>query len=98
MSFFLGNDMEIVSEVLTDNDGNPITTGVVEATVYSANGNTVLFAKAAMTHDVGGVWRLALQAEDIDSFPNTRVLIRITVGSPPDATFERIEQVIARRS
>ena len=90
--------MEIVSEILLDNNGDPITTGVVEATVYSANGATVLFVKTAMTHDAAGVWRLPLQAEDIDGFPNTRVLIRITVGSPADATFERIEQVIARRS
>ncbi len=98
MPLYYGNDTDLVTEVLKDANGAAITAGTVEVEIFQEDGTTSLIAKAAMTHDAGGVWKRTLQATDIDGLPSSarRVLIRVTVGSPVDATFERFESVTNR--
>lgn len=96
MPLFRGNDMEIVTDVLKDSAGDPITSGTVEVEIFAKGSATSVISKAAMTHDTGGVWKRTLQAEDIDGISVGRVVTRVTVGDPVDATFERIDNVVDR--
>ncbi len=101
MPLYRGNDTNLLTEPLTDAAGAPLTVGTVEAEVFTEDGATSLIASGVMSHVADGVWKRTLQAEDIDGLPDdlcTRVLIRVTVGSPPDATFSRVEHVVDRRS
>ncbi len=100
MPLILGNDMDLVSEALTDGNGDAVVAGTVEAEILTEDGETSLLAKAAMTHDAAGVWKLRIEAEDINALgaAGTTVLIQITIGDPPDATFGLIDQVGIRLS
>ena len=100
MSLILGNDMDLLSEALTDGDGDAVIAGTVEAEILTEDGATSLLAKAAMTHDAAGVWKRRIQAEDVNALGDvgTTVLIQITIGDPPDATFGLIDQVRTRLS
>ena len=98
MPLFRGNDTNLVTDALKDSAGEEITAGTVEAEIFTKDGVTSLISKSAMIHDAGGVWKRTLQAEDIDGISAERVLIRVTVGDPADATFERVEAVTDRRS
>ena len=100
MPLYRGNDMNLVSEVLKDSNDATIETGVVEAEVLTEDCATVLIVKAAMTHDAGGVWKRTIQAEDIDGIATAikHAKTRITIASPPDATFVRVDEVMDRRS
>lgn len=99
---FWTNDQALVSETLTNN-GTPITAGTVNVSILTIDGGTVLIAAAAMTHvgSPNGTWSKNVQAEDIDAAIARTVpyvLQRITVGSPVDATFDRILQMAERRT
>lgn len=98
MPFFRGNDMDIVTEVLTDANGDAILVGTVNAQIFTTDGATSLIANAAMTHSAAGVWKRRLQAEDMDGIAAgiAALLTRVTVGDPVDATFERTDQLTAR--
>ncbi|KKN44580.1 hypothetical protein LCGC14_0691840 [marine sediment metagenome] len=100
MTIYRTNDTNLVTDVLTDPAGDPITVGTVNAEVFNEAGTESLIASAAMVHDAGGVWKRKLEADVVDTIPvgTKRVLVRVTVGSPVDATFERIEQVRDRRA
>ena len=101
MPVYKGNDMDFFSEVLTDANGDAITGGVVNVTILDETGTTVLIALAAMSHVAAGVWKKTHLVALIDDLVDghERVLIRITVGaSPINATFERLEDLVDRRS
>ena len=101
MPVYKSNDIDFLSEVLTDGDGDPITTGVVNIEILDEDGVGVLIAITAMTHVASGVWKKThlLAAIEAIAVGHERVLIRITVGaSPINATFERLEDLINRRS
>lgn len=89
------NDNNLWSEPLTDGNGDALTTGTVKAAVLSEDGATVHIAAAAMTHDAGGVWKRALTNAQVATIPagTRRVRIRITIGTDPDATRDRIEEM-----
>lgn len=99
---FWSNDQDLRSEVLSQN-GVAITGGTVEAEIFDIEGVTSLIAKAVMAHigSPDGTWSRTLQAETIDAGIARTVpfvLERITVGSPVDATFERLLQMAERRT
>lgn len=100
MSLFFGNDMDLVSEILTDGNGDAVVAGTIEAEILTEDGGTSLLAKAAMIHSAAGVWKRRIQAEDVNALGavGTTVLIQITIGDPPDATFALIDQVRTRLS
>ncbi len=100
MALYRGNDTKVLSEAITDADGIPLVTGTVKATILSVIGGTVYIAEVSMEHDAGGVWFYIYQASEIDTIPTLirSALIRITVGDPVDATFERVEDVLPRRA
>ncbi len=96
MPLYFGNDNNIWSEPLTDGSGAALTTGTVKAAILSEDAVTTHIAAAAMTHDSGGVWKLTLESTAIDAnIPagTRRVRIRITIGTDPDATRDRIEEM-----
>ena len=96
MPLYFGNDNNIWSEPLTDGNGAALTTGTVKAAILSEDGETTHIAAAAMTHDAGGVWKLTLESTAIDAnIPagTRKVRIRITIGTDPDATRDRIEEM-----
>ena len=95
MPLYWDNDNNLWSEPLTDGSGAALTTGTVEAAVLSEDGETEHIAAAAMTHDAGGVWKRALTNAQIATITagTRKVRIRITIGSDPDATRDRIEEM-----
>jgi len=96
MPLYFGNDNNINSEPLTDGNGAALTSGTVEAAILSEDAVTTYIAAAAMTHISGGVWKLTLESTAIDAnIPagTRKVRIRITIGTDPDATRDRIEEM-----
>lgn len=100
MPLFRGNDMDLVTETLTDGNGDAVVAGTIEAEILTEDGETSLLAKAAMTHSGAGVWKRRIQAEDVNTIAavTSTFLIRVTIGDPPDATFGLINQVRTRLS
>ena len=96
MPLYFANDNNLWSEPLTDGNGAALTSGDVKAAILSEDAQTVLIAAAAMTHDAGGVWKLTLESTAIDAkitAGTRKVRIRITIGTDPDATRDRIEEM-----
>ncbi len=95
MPLYWDNDNNLWSEPLTDGNGAAITAGTVNAAVLSEDGTTVYIAASTMTHDAGGVWKRALTNAQIATIPTgtRKVRIRITVGTDPNATRDRIEEM-----
>ncbi len=101
MPVYKSNDMDFLSEIITDGNGDAITGGVVNVEVFDETGATSLIALAAMSHVAAGVWKKTHLLADINGIAagHERVLIRITVGaSPISATFNRLEELIDRFS
>lgn len=100
MSLLRGNDTNIDSDAITDAAGNPLTSGTVKMAVLSLDKATEYIADASMTHQAAGVWRRAFSAQEIDTIPAgvRRAMTRLTVGSPIDATWYRVEEILDRRS
>ena len=98
-TIYRGNDTDIKTAVITDINGAPVTTGTVNASVWTPDGVTELIAAAAATHVSGGVWKRSLSAQQIDAIPAKWevVLVRFTFGSPVDATFEERQSLRDRR-
>ena len=99
MPVYKDNDMDFLSEVLTDGNGDPITVGVVNVEVLDEAGVTTLIALAAMSHVADGVWKKTHLRSAINTIAtgHKRVLIQMTVGvSPISATFNRMEELVDR--
>jgi hypothetical protein len=95
MPLYWDNDNNIWSEPLTDGTGAALTAGTVKAAVLSEDGETTFIAADTMTHDAGGVWKRALTNAQIATITagTRKVRIRITIGTDPDATRDRIEEM-----
>ena len=95
MPLYWDNDNNLWSEPLTDGNGAALTTGTVKAAVLSEDGVTTYIVAAAMTHDAGGVWKRALTNAQIATITagTRKVRIRITIGTDPNATRDRIEEM-----
>ena len=95
MPLYWDNDNNLWSEPLTDGNGAALTAGTVNAAVLSEDGETEYIAAGAMTHDAGGVWKRALTNAQIATITAgvRKVRIRITIGTDPNATRDRIEEM-----
>ena len=109
MALFRGNDTKVSSQAITDAAGAALTTGTVNVLILSEDtldqdtaptAAQIYVASAAMAHDAAGVWEKTYEAAEIDAIPAgiIRANVRIEVGSPIDATFNRIEVVKHRQT
>ncbi|KKL50815.1 hypothetical protein LCGC14_2301740 [marine sediment metagenome] len=95
MPLYWDNDNNLWSEPLTDGNGAALTTGTVKAAVLSEDGETEYIAAGTMTLDAGVVWKRALTNAQIATITagTRKVRIRITIGTDPNATRDRIEEM-----
>lgn len=101
MAIYRNNKTRLKSLALTDEDGDPITAGTVQAAVLSRDRGTDYFSNGAASHDVNGVWYRDIDAADIESnIPAAvaRAWVRFQVGDPVVAEFWRLETVKYREA
>jgi len=89
-TLYIGNDHVVEIASLQDQDGNAITSGTVEATLYEASvvngalvkGSAVSGGSLTLSHEGGGVWSGILDSAAAITHGGTYLLtVTVVVGS-----------------